>query len=195
LGDVVMPSSMAAGHVTSALLDTVLIRSTSPGTVAPRLRALAARYPGLQVGDRNDLAARVDASREANEWLFRILSAIVFAFTAIAVVNTLMMIGVHRTRELGLLRLIGSTPGQVRSMARWEAGILVTLGLGLGSAIALITLAPTSKAITGSAVPYAPLGIVALVLGSSAAVALVGTQLATRLALRPRPVDAVGLRD
>jgi putative ABC transport system permease protein len=80
-------------------------------------------------------------------------------------------------------------------MARWEAGILVTLGLGLGAAIALITLAPTSKLITGSAMPYAPVGLVALILGSSAAVALIGTQIATRLALRTRPVDAVGLRD
>jgi putative ABC transport system permease protein len=195
LGDVVMPAAMAAGHTTSPLLDTVLIRTASPQTVAPRLRALAARYPGLNVGDRHDLAARVDANRAANDWLFRILSAIVFAFTAVAVVNTLMMIGVHRTRELGLLRLIGSTPGQVRSMARWEAGILVTLGLGLGAAIALITLAPTSKVITGSAMPYAPPGLLVLVFGSSAAVAVLGTQLATRLAMRARPVEAVGGRD
>lgn len=195
LGDVVMPSSMAAGHVTSPLLDTVLIQAASPAMVGPRLRSLAARYPGLTVGDRQALSARVDASREANDWLFRILSAIVFAFTAIAVVNTLMMIGVHRTRELGLLRLIGSTPGQIRSMARWEAGILFVLGLGLGAAIALITLASTSKVISGSAMPYAPVGLVVLIFGSSAAVALAGTQLATRLALRRRPVEAVGLRD
>jgi hypothetical protein len=36
---------------------------------------------------------------------------------------------------------------------------------------------------------------VALVLGSSAAVAVIGVQIATRLALRARPVDAIGMRE
>jgi putative ABC transport system permease protein len=149
----------------------------------------------VTVGDSHDLAVRVDKDRESNDWLFRILAGIVFAFTAIAVVNTLMMIGLHRTRELALLRLVGGTARQVRSMARWEAAMLVTLGVGLGAAIALITLIPTSNVISGSPVPYAPVGLVALVLGSSAAVAVIGTQIATRLALRARPVDAIGARD
>ena len=122
---------MVEGHVTSPLLESVLIRTAAgaqPAKVEARLASLSARYPGLTVGDRHDLALRVDASRESNEWLFRILAGIVFAFTAIAVVNTLVMIGLHRTRELALLRLIG-------------------------------------------------------------------TQIATRLALRARPVDAIGIRE
>ena len=48
---------------------------------------------------------------------------------------------------------------------------------------------------TGSYVPFAPIGLVVLVLGASAAVGLVATQFSTRLALRPRPVDGIGLRD
>jgi putative ABC transport system permease protein len=197
-GDVALPAAMAAGHLTSPLLQTVLIGiadGASPAQVAARLETLTARYPGLAVGDRHDLSVRVDASRATNDWLFRILAGIVFAFTAIAVVNTLMMIGLHRTRELALLRLIGGTARQVRSMARWEAGMLVVLGVGLGAAIALITLIPTSSVISGSPIPYAPLGLVALVLGSSAAVAVIGIQIATRLALRARPVDAIGMRE
>ena len=197
-GEVLMPSAMARGHLTSPLLDTVLIRAaagTPPEAIQARLRSLAGRYPGVTIGDRHDLAVRVDANREANDWLFRILAGIVFAFTAIAVVNTLMMIGLHRKRELALLRLVGSTPRQIRSMARWEAGILVALGLGLGGLIALITLIPTSNVISGSPVPHAPLALVVLIFGSSAVVGWLGTQIATRLALRARPVDAMGLRD
>ena len=195
-GDVLLPAAMAAGHTTSPLLEAVLIRTAdgaSSARVASRLESLAARYPGLTVGDRRDLAVRVDASRASNEWLFRILAGIVFAFTAIAVVNTLMMIGLHRTRELALLRLIGGTARQVRSMARWEAGMLIAVGLGLGGVIALVTLIPTAAVISGSAIPYAPAGAVALVFGSSALVAWIGTQIATRLALRSRPVDAIGI--
>lgn len=137
----------------------------------------------------------MDANREANNWLFRILSVIIFVFTAIAVVNTLTMIALHRTRELALLQLVGGTRRQVLAMARWEGGMVVALGVGIGAAIALITLIPTSNVVSGSPIPYAPLGLIVLVLGASAAVGLLATQFATRLALRPRPVDGIGLRD
>jgi putative ABC transport system permease protein len=197
-GDVVLPTAMARGHLSSPLLDSVLIRTApdaSPDDVAERLRMLAGRYPGLAVGDRNDLAARVDANREANNWLFRILAGIVFVFTAIAVVNTLVMIALHRTRELALLRLVGGTPRQLLAMGRWEGGMTVALGLAIGGLIALITLVPTANAMTGSPIPHAPTGLLALVLGSAAAVGLLATQLSMRIALRPRPVDGIGLRE
>jgi putative ABC transport system permease protein len=197
-GEVVLSSALADGHRTSPMLDSVLIR-LEPGAhqdeVAAQLRTLSESYPGLTVGDRHDLAVRVDTNRQTNEWLFNILVAIVFLFTAVAVVNTLTMIAVHRRRELALLQLIGATPRQVRAMARWEAGLLVILGLGLGAAISMITLMPTSALLTGSSIPHAPVGLVALVFGSAAAVGFVGSQLATRLAMRARPVDAIGVRD
>jgi putative ABC transport system permease protein len=175
-----------------------VLLDTAPGasvSVMARLRTLVARYPGLQVGDRHDLAVAVDRDREANAWLMRILSAILFTFTAIAVVNTLLMIGLHRSRELALLRLVGATTRQIRAMARWEGAAIVTLGVGLGATIALVTLMPTAKQLSGSSIPYAPTGLIALVLGSAAAVGFCGSLVATRLAMRARPVDALGVRD
>jgi hypothetical protein len=41
--------------------------------------------------------------------------------------------------------------------------------------------------------PSAPLALVGLVFGSAAAVGLIATQVATRIALRPRPVDGIGV--
>jgi hypothetical protein len=43
--------------------------------------------------------------------------------------------------------------------------------------------------------PYAPAGLVALVPGSAAAVGFLGSVLASRLAMRARPIDAIGMRD
>jgi len=188
---------MAQGHLTSPLLGSILIRTTagrSPAAIAGRLRSLARAYPGVRVDSRHDVAAREDAHRAADDWLFRVLAAIIFVFAAINVVNTLVMIALHRTRELALLRLIGATSRQVLSLARWEGGIVVALGVMLGGAIALVTLVPTSHFISGSAVPFVPPSLLALLLGSAAAISLLATQLATRLALRPRPVDGIGLR-
>ena len=55
-------------------------------------------------------------------WLSRVLVALIFAFTAIAAVNTLAMIAFARGRELAVLRLVGASPRQIARMSRWEAG-------------------------------------------------------------------------
>src|SRR3954468_10702908 len=166
-GDVVMSSTLTRGHTTTPLLATVLVRArahSDVADVAARVRRVALSYPGAAVGDRHEHAARADHERETDNWLFRILAGIIFVFTAIAVVNTLMMIALHRTRELALLRLVGGTRRQVIAMSRWEGAVTVLLGLGLGGVIALITLVPTAATLGSS--PSAPLALVGLVFGS-----------------------------
>jgi putative ABC transport system permease protein len=192
-GDALLAPELAAGHQTSPLLGTILVQTADPPAVARRLRALASRYPGLRVNDRASLASVTDADREINRWLGPLFVAIIFAFTSIAVVNTLAMIALQRGRELGLLRLVGGTARQVRSMARWEAGLIITIGLGLGLAIAATALLPLSHALTGSIRPHVPPDQLAAILGVSALLALLALALPTRRALRSRPVEAIGV--
>jgi putative ABC transport system permease protein len=192
-GDALLSPELAAGHLTRPLLGTILVDADEPAAVARRLRALAGRYPGLRVSPRASLAAVTDADRETNRWLAPLFVAIIFAFTSIAVVNTLAMIALQRRRELALLRLGGGTPGQVRSMARWEAGLILTMGLGLGLAIAATALLPLSHALTGSLRPHVPLDQLAAILGVSALLTLLALALPTRRALRSRPVQALGI--
>jgi putative ABC transport system permease protein len=104
------------------------------------------------------------------------------------------MIALARTRELALLRLIGATRRQVRSMARWDAGLAIAFGVGLGTVIAYGSLMLFAHAI-GADAPYVPIRQLALILGGSVALGFVGSQIPTRIALRARPVDAIGLRD
>jgi putative ABC transport system permease protein len=192
-GDALLAPELAAGHQTNELLGTILVKTGDPAAVGRRLRALASRYPGLRVSDRAALATSSDAEREVNHWLGPLFVAIIFAFTSIAVVNTLTMIALQRGRELGLLRLVGGTPGQVRSMARWEAVLIITIGLGVGLAIAAAALLPLSHALTGSLRPYVPLDQLGAILGVSALLALLALALPTRRALRSRPVEAIGV--
>jgi putative ABC transport system permease protein len=192
-GDALLAPELVAGHQTSPLLGTILVQTADPAAVARRLQALAARYPGLRVNDRASLASVTDADREINRWLGPLFVAIIFAFTSIAVVNTLAMIALQRGRELGLLRLVGGTARQVRSMARWEAGLIITIGLGLGLAIAATALLPLSHALTGSIRPHVPLDQLAAILGVSALLALLALALPTRRALRSRAVEAIGV--
>jgi putative ABC transport system permease protein len=186
LGEALLAPQLVAGHRSTPLLDTVLVRTQRATSTAALLRE-----DGLRVRARATIASVDDADRETNRWLGPLFVAIIFAFTSIAVVNTLVMIGLRRGRELALLRLTGATRRQVRSMARWEAAIIVTIGLGVGLAIAATALLPLSHALTGSLRPFVPLEQLAAILGISAMLAVVALAVPTRRALRRRPVEAL----
>lgn len=194
-GDALLAPELTAGHQTSSLLGNILVRARNPAAVAGRLRALAPRYPGLRVHDRASLASADDVDRETNRWLGPLFVAITFAFTSIAVANTLVMIALRRGRELALLQLTGATKRQVRAMARWEAALIVAIGLGVGLAIAATALLPLSHALTGSLHPYVPPAQLAAILGVSTLLALLALTLPTRRVLRTPPIAAVGDAD
>src|SRR4051812_32643673 len=192
-GEAMLAPELAATHQTTPLLGTILVSAGHPAAVGRRLQALARRYPGLRVSDRGSITTATDTDRATNRWLAPLFVAIIFAFTSIAVINTLVMIGLGRGRELALLRLAGGTARQVRSMARWEGVLIVTMGLGLGLAIAATALLPLSHALTGTLRPYVPPAQLAAILGGSALLALLALALPTRRALRVRPVEAIGI--
>src|SRR5689334_16974971 len=195
-GDALLAPGLAAGHLTTPLLNEILVQAGQPAAVtAGRLRALAQRYPGLHVSDSASLVTANAASDELDHWFGPFFVAMLFAFTSIAVVNTLVMIALRRRRELALLRLTGATTRQVRSMARWEALLIITVGLGIGLAIAATALLPLSRAFTGGFRPYAPAGWLAAILGVSAFLALVALSVPTRRALRAQPAEAIRIQE
>jgi len=195
-GDALLSPELAAGHQTTPLLNEILVQADQPtAMVARRLQALAQRYPGLHVSDSASLITANAANDTLDNWLGPFFVAMIFAFTSIAVLNTLIMIALRRRRELALLRLTGATTRQVRSMARWEAILIIATGLGIGLAIAATALLPLSHALTGGFRPYAPAGWFAAILGVSALLALVALSVATRRALRTPPVEAIGIRE
>jgi putative ABC transport system permease protein len=195
-GDALLSPQLGAGHLGDPLLQTILVRAAPTAAVASRLRALAVRYPGLRVTDRTaTLTSANDADRETNRWLTPLFVAIIFAFTSIAVINTLTMIALRRGRELALLRLTGATPRQVRSMARWEAVLIVTIGVAIGLAISATALLPLSHALTGGYRPYVPVRPLIAILGTSALLALLALAIPTRRVLRARPIAAVGVAE
>ncbi len=128
-----------------------------------------------------------------NRWFGPMFVAMIFGFTSIAVINTLTMIALRRRRELALLRLVGATSRQVRSMAKWEAGLIVCIGISLGLAIAATALLPLSRALDGSLRPSVPIAPFVGILATSALLALLALSLPTRRALRSHPVEALGV--
>jgi putative ABC transport system permease protein len=193
-GGALLAPELALSHQSAPLLGTILVQADHPAAVTPRLQALASRYPGLRVSDSASLATASDADREMNRWFGPQFVAEIFAFTSIAVATTLIMIALRRGRELALLRLVGATPRQVRSMARWEAALILAIGLGIGLAIAATALLPISHAYNGG-LPYVPAKPFAAIIGATALLAILALSLPTRHALHARPIQAIGMRE
>jgi putative ABC transport system permease protein len=191
-GDALLAPELAAKHQTTRLIGTVLVETAHPAAVARRLQALSPRYPGLRVSDRASFATARDQDNEMNRWFGPQFVAEIFAFTSIAVINTLLMIALRRRRELGLLRLVGATPRQVRAMARWESVLIIVIGVGIGLAIAATALLPLSHALNGG-LPYVPARPFVAIIGGTALLALLALSLPTRRMLRTRPVEAIGV--
>jgi putative ABC transport system permease protein len=77
-------------------------------------------------------------------------------------------------------------------MARWEAALIVVIGLGVGLAIAATALLPLSHALTGNLKPHVPADQLGAILGISAVLALLALSIPTRRALRTAPIKAAG---
>ncbi|MGO4427793.1 ABC transporter permease, partial [Streptomyces sp. MCAF7] len=117
LAAVTLPRAALATHVTSAFDSHVLVRDdkgTDPAAVAAALRPLG------EVNGPGGYAAARDKEDELNVWANTVMAAVLGGFAAVAAANTLVMTVLDRRRELGMLRLIGSTRRQVLGMVRWE---------------------------------------------------------------------------
>ena len=178
LSEVTMNRADLAAHVTSAY-DSEL---WTKGGTAAGLGALGT------VLDRADHTTAQSADRELNAWANTVMAAVLGGFAAVAAVNTLVMTVLDRRGELGTLRLIGSTRRQVLRMVRWEALLVVFAGIALGTAIALATLIPMTKGLTGQG-PYIPPLVYGAFAGAIVVLGVTAATLPARAALRAATLD------
>jgi putative ABC transport system permease protein len=128
--------------------------------------------------------------------VFIALTAFSALIAAAGMVNNLSLSVLQRTRELGLLRALGFTAGQIRRMILTEsaqltcAAVLVGLLLGTfyGWAGAQSLLGSTGA---GMVLPTVPIVLLVLVAGGAAALTLVASWAPARRATRIAPVAAL----
>jgi putative ABC transport system permease protein len=195
-GDVVLPWQSAGEHLGDRAVSTVLVsdRGDTAGTTDV-LEKFQAEQSEVEVGGREIVAAAADANAETQAWVNYVLLGMVILFAAFALLNTLMLAVAGRVREFGLLRLVGGTRRQVLGMMRLETATVVLIGSTLGALVAAVTVMPFAKAVSGSFRPDIALLPAACLVGGTALLVLVGNLLPTRMALRTRPVDAIGIRE
>ncbi|MFF7243257.1 ABC transporter permease [Embleya sp. NPDC008237] len=195
---VTLPRAAVAGHVQTAM-DTRLLVKFAAGAdtraTDAALSTLTGRHAGASVADRAAYATQMDKDRETNKWLNYVMLVILAGFATIAAINTMAVTTAARTRELGLMRMIGSTTAQVRAVIRREAIMVGVIGLGLGLSVALATLVPVNKGSYGTTVPYVPLPLCLAISAAALLLAPLTVAPVARRLLRLTPIDAVGAKE
>ncbi|GAA1991525.1 ABC transporter permease [Amycolatopsis minnesotensis] len=193
-GDYVLPAALARAHTTDRMDSSVLVR-LAPGGDAAALGVLAERYPGLVVNGREAVRAADRSDASIQFWVNLVAIGVILAYIAISVGNTLVMTTAQRRREFALLRLVGTTRGQVRRMMRAEAFVVTGIAIVVGSLIPVLPLTMLSIGFTGTPVPSGPVAVYLGIIGAAALLGLLSLAIPTRLGLRARPIDAIGLRE
>lgn len=194
-GDVTVPRDLLAEHTATGLDDAILVSAAGNADLAgvgAALRGLSSRYPGLEVLDRSAFTAAQHDQRGQRSSTNLIGNGFLLLYLVVAVVNTLVMATGARTREFAMLRLIGTSRRHVRRMMALEAGIVVGAATAIGSAVAVVPLIGISVATTGRALPTVEPVVYGAIVLITAVIGLSSIVLATRSALRGRPVDQVG---
>jgi putative ABC transport system permease protein len=104
-----------------------------------------------------DFRAHVAQESERMTALYNTMVLVGVAVAALGVVNTLLMNVLERRREIGLLRSLGMTQGQVLRLVLAEAAALGALGgvIGIGLGVWLSYFAVTGSAsVSGYEYPY-----------------------------------------
>ncbi|MFE4974171.1 FtsX-like permease family protein [Kitasatospora sp. NPDC056651] len=192
VGQAVLPRAAVAGHVTAGYDSQVLV-ADAPGADGAAVAAGLGELAGAAVTDRAGFVAQSDKDLELSGWANTVMAGVLGGFAAVSAANTLVMTVLDRRREVALLRLAGTTRRQVRGMMRWEALLVAVTGLGVGAAIAGITLVPVARGVADSA-PYVP-PMLALPLAVGAVLLCLGaTGLPVRALLRARPAALGAVR-
>ncbi|MFN8162610.1 MAG: FtsX-like permease family protein [Solirubrobacterales bacterium] len=123
--------------------DTIDFVETASGADAATTQALLTKlvelkFPTAEVLNQQELKESREQQVQQLVNLFYALLALAIVISLFGIANTLALSIHERTRELGMLRAIGMSRRQVRSMIRYEAVITALIGAILGMVLGVV---------------------------------------------------------
>jgi putative ABC transport system permease protein len=184
-GGYLVPRTVWAPHAVQDQ-DAMVLVDAADGTSLASAKAavtdVAARFGGPDVEDREEFSATMTTGVDLMLTIIYALLTLAIVIALMGIANTLSLAIHERTRELGLLRAVGQTRGQVRSMVRWESVVIATFGAVGGIALGVFLGWAMVQAV-GTA--SGGLGVFALPAGRLAIVLVVGAVAGVLAGLRP----------
>ncbi len=180
-GDVLVTQKVMADafKTTKDTTDFVIL---DPGADAGKVQAILTlgaerAFPTAEVLNQGELREEREKQIDSVVSLFYVLLGLAVVISLIGVANTLGLSIYERTRELGMLRAIGMSRRQVRTMIRYEAVITALIGAILGLVLGVVFAALIAQPLKGEGFTLSyPVGtligilVVAALLGVVAAI-------------------------
>lgn len=191
VGGIYKTNALASGYIVSLATlaphvsmqrDFTVLANAAPGVSVTdgeqALKSDLAHFPLVMAMSRSEYRDFVGTQIDSLLNLVTGLLLLAIVIAVLGIVNTLALSVLERTREIGLLRALGMTRGQTRSMVRWESVIIALLGavlgliVGVALGVALVN-ALYSLGIDHLAIPFSNMleyAVIAALFGVAAAV-------------------------
>ena len=181
----------------SAVDDSVISARLTPG-VEPEagsaaLAPLEAAYPQLNFETNQEFQDRQEGELDSFLVVINVFLGLAIVIALLGITNTMALSVLERTREIGLMRSIGMTRRQTRSLIRLEAGVVSLFGALLGVVLGVVfgwvaVVAIPDSLINTLAVPWMTLVVYVLI---AAVAGLIAASLPARRAARLNILDAI----
>ena len=139
------------------------------GAVQDRISAALADHPDAKVLDQGQFEQEMAGTIDQLLTFVSVMLLLAVVIALLGIVNTLALSVYERTRELGLLRAVGMTRGQVRAMVRWESVVISLIGAGTGAALGIALGVALSQALRAQGITEVAVPTVQVVLYVAAA--------------------------
>jgi putative ABC transport system permease protein len=137
-------------------VDSTLYVARAPGSDAAAVTAAIdtsiADLPTITAKDQAAFAAEQRAPVDQILTIVYALLGLAVIIAVLGIVNTLALSVIERTREVGLLRAVGLSRRQLRSMVRLESVAIAVLGAVLGVGLGLVFGISLRQALSGDGV-------------------------------------------
>ena len=123
-----------------------------PAAVLSGIDGVLAGLPTVTAKDQDQFAADQRAPVDQLLGIIYALLGLAVIIAVLGIVNTLALSVIERTREVGLLRAVGMSRRQLRTMIRLESVAISVLGAVLGIGLGLIFGISLQRAISGQGI-------------------------------------------
>jgi putative ABC transport system permease protein len=149
-----------------------------PSTAAAAIEDVTVDYPGAKVLDQSEYVEEQTGFVDQLLGLIYALLALAIVIALLGIGNTLALSIIERTRELGVLRAVGMTRGQLRSTIRWESVVIALQGTVLGLVVGVffgwaLVEAMADEGLNTLDIPYTTLAVVVVLAAVAGIIAAV----------------------
>jgi ABC-type lipoprotein release transport system permease subunit len=123
----------------------VIIRINDIGRTESITNEIRGKFPGLDVKNWKEIQPDLAMMTDYIHQIYGFFMAIILAALAFGIINTMLMVVLERTKELGMLTAIGMNKRKVFSMIMLESVFLSVIGGVVGMIVGWLTVLLSAK--------------------------------------------------